>query len=64
MATGLKLVKPERKVVVFTGDGDCVGIGGNHFLHAARRNIDLTVIMLDNALLQRVMPRTEASWMP
>ena len=50
MATGLKLVNPDRKVVVFTGDGDCMGIGGNHFLHAARRNIDLTVIMLDNGI--------------
>jgi 2-oxoglutarate ferredoxin oxidoreductase subunit beta len=33
---------------VFSGDGDCIGIGGNHFMHAARRNIDLTVILLDN----------------
>ncbi|RJQ52508.1 MAG: 2-oxoacid:ferredoxin oxidoreductase subunit beta [Desulfobacteraceae bacterium] len=49
-ATGLKLADPKRHVVVFTGDGDCVGIGGNHFLHAARRNIDLTVIMLDNGI--------------
>ncbi len=50
MATGLKLANPQRNVVVFTGDGDCMGIGGNHFLHAARRNIDLTVIMLDNGI--------------
>ena len=48
VATGLKLANPKRQVVVFTGDGDCMGIGGNHFIHAARRNIDLTVIMLDN----------------
>jgi 2-oxoglutarate ferredoxin oxidoreductase subunit beta len=48
VATGLKLANPKRHVVVFTGDGDCMGIGGNHFIHAARRNIDLTVIMLDN----------------
>jgi 2-oxoglutarate ferredoxin oxidoreductase subunit beta len=48
VATGLKLANPDRKVVIFTGDGDCVGIGGNHFLHAARRNIDITVIMMDN----------------
>ena len=47
-ATGLKLSNPCLKVVVFTGDGDCCGIGGNHFLHGARRNLDLTVIMLDN----------------
>ncbi|MBW1697717.1 MAG: 2-oxoacid:ferredoxin oxidoreductase subunit beta [Deltaproteobacteria bacterium] len=50
MATGLKLANPGGTVVVFTGDGDCVGIGGNHFLHAARRNIDLTVIMLNNGI--------------
>ena len=50
MATGLKLADPQRHVVVFTGDGDCMGIGGNHFLHGARRNIDLTVIMLDNGI--------------
>lgn len=48
VATGLKLANPGRHVVVFTGDGDCIGIGGNHFLHGARRNIDMTVIMLDN----------------
>ena len=40
VATGLKLAQPERNVVVFTGDGDCMGIGGNHLIHAARRNID------------------------
>ncbi|MEW6266205.1 MAG: thiamine pyrophosphate-dependent enzyme [Thermodesulfobacteriota bacterium] len=48
VATGLKLAQPTRDVFVFSGDGDCVGIGGNHFIHAARRNIDLTVLMLDN----------------
>jgi len=50
VATGLKVARPDRTVVVFTGDGDCVGIGGNHLIHAARRNIDVTVIMLDNAI--------------
>jgi 2-oxoglutarate ferredoxin oxidoreductase subunit beta len=49
-ASGLKLTDPRRKVVVFTGDGDCVGIGGNHFIHGARRNIDLTVIMINNGI--------------
>jgi 2-oxoglutarate ferredoxin oxidoreductase subunit beta len=49
-ASGLKLTDPRRNVVVFTGDGDCVGIGGNHFIHAARRNIDLTVIMVNNGI--------------
>ncbi|MBW2593762.1 MAG: 2-oxoacid:ferredoxin oxidoreductase subunit beta, partial [Deltaproteobacteria bacterium] len=43
-ATGLKLANPGLKVVVFSGDGDIAGIGGNHFIHAARRNLDITVI--------------------
>jgi len=47
-ATGVKMVKPELKVVVVTGDGDATAIGGNHFIHAARRNIDLTVILINN----------------
>ena len=47
-ATGLKLAKPELKVVVFSGDGDLIAIGGNHFIHAARRNIDMTVICVNN----------------
>ncbi|MFH0847049.1 MAG: 2-oxoacid:ferredoxin oxidoreductase subunit beta [Chloroflexota bacterium] len=47
-ATGLKLANPALKVVVFSGDGDLVAIGGNHLIHAARRNIDLTVICVNN----------------
>jgi 2-oxoglutarate ferredoxin oxidoreductase subunit beta len=47
-ATGLKLANPKLHVVVFSGDGDLVAIGGNHFLNAARRNIDLTVICINN----------------
>ena len=47
-ATGIKLHKPEMPVVVFTGDGDAVSIGGNHFIHAARRNLDVTVILVNN----------------
>ncbi|MEW6686583.1 MAG: 2-oxoacid:ferredoxin oxidoreductase subunit beta [Candidatus Edwardsbacteria bacterium] len=47
-ATGLKLANPELKVVVFSGDGDLISIGGNHFIHAARRNIDLTIICVNN----------------
>jgi len=47
-ATGLKLANPELKVVVFSGDGDLMAIGGNHFIHAARRNIDITVICVNN----------------
>ena len=47
-ATGLKLANPELTVVVFSGDGDLVTIGGNHFIHAARRNMDITVICVNN----------------
>jgi 2-oxoglutarate ferredoxin oxidoreductase subunit beta len=47
-ATGVKLAKPNLKVVVFGGDGDMLAIGGNHFIHAARRNIDVTVFVLNN----------------
>jgi 2-oxoglutarate ferredoxin oxidoreductase subunit beta len=49
-ATGLKMSDPTRKVIVFSGDGDCLGIGGNHFIHGARRNIDITVIMVHNQI--------------
>ncbi len=47
-ATGLKLGRPELNVTVFSGDGDLSGIGGNHLIHAARRNIDLLVVMVNN----------------
>jgi 2-oxoglutarate ferredoxin oxidoreductase subunit beta len=47
-ATGLKLARPEIKVLVISGDGDLLAIGGNHFIHAARRNIDITVICVNN----------------
>jgi len=50
VATGLKLANPGRKVTVFAGDGDCTAIGGNHFLHAARRNIDLCLIIMNNEI--------------
>jgi len=47
-ATGVKLADPDLNVIVFTGDGDLAGIGGNHFIHAARRNVDMTVICVNN----------------
>jgi len=47
-AEGLKLARPDKKILVFTGDGDCLAIGGNHLIHAASRNIDLTVIEINN----------------
>ncbi|MDR0912861.1 MAG: 2-oxoacid:ferredoxin oxidoreductase subunit beta [Methanobrevibacter sp.] len=49
-ATGLKLGNPDLNVVAFTGDGDAAAIGGNHLIHAARRNIDLTVICINNSI--------------
>lgn len=47
-AEGLKLARPEKKIIVFSGDGDCLAIGGNHLLHGAARNIDLTVVNVNN----------------
>ena len=47
-ATGLKMVRPELKTIVVMGDGDALAIGGNHFIHAARRNIGLTAIVVNN----------------
>ncbi len=47
-ATGIKLANPDLKVIVFSGDGDLIAIGGNHFIHAARRNIDMIVICVNN----------------
>lgn len=48
-ATGIKMANPELQVIVVTGDGDSTSIGGNHFIHAARRNIDLTVVVFNNS---------------
>jgi len=48
MATGIKLHNPDLKVVVFAGDGDAAAIGGNHLIHAARRNLDVTMIVVTN----------------
>ncbi len=47
-ATGIKFANPNLHVIVITGDGDCAAIGGNHLIHAARRNIDLTTIVFNN----------------
>jgi 2-oxoglutarate ferredoxin oxidoreductase subunit beta len=49
-ATGVKLSKPELNVIVPMGDGDALSIGGNHFIHAARRNIDITAIVMNNKI--------------
>jgi len=50
VATGVKLVRPESNVVVFGGDGDIVGIGLSHLIHAARRNLDIAVFMVNNMI--------------
>ena len=49
-ATGIKLANPELTVVNVMGDGDCAAIGGNHFIHACRRNIDITAVILNNSI--------------
>ena len=49
-AVGLKLGNPNLNVVVYSGDGDLFAIGGNHFIHAARRNLDLTAIIINNQI--------------
>jgi len=49
-ATGLKIAKPLMKVITIMGDGDALAIGGNHFIHAARRNIGTTAIVVNNAI--------------
>ncbi len=49
-ATGVKLARPDLKVVVISGDGDLAAIGGNHLIHAARRNIPMTVICANNSI--------------
>ena len=47
-ATGMALARPDLQVLVITGDGDCLAIGGNHLIHACRRNLKMTCIMLNN----------------
>ncbi len=50
IASGLKIARPDLSVWVPTGDGDCMSIGGNHFIHACRRNVDLNVMMFNNEI--------------
>ncbi len=49
-ATGIKMANPNLKVIAVMGDGDCAAIGGNHFIHSARRNIDITAIIINNMI--------------
>ncbi|MCH5329170.1 MAG: 2-oxoacid:ferredoxin oxidoreductase subunit beta [Coprobacter sp.] len=50
IATGVKVANPDLTVWQITGDGDCLAIGGNHFIHAVRRNVDLNIILLNNKI--------------
>ncbi|NMB56634.1 2-oxoacid:ferredoxin oxidoreductase subunit beta [Candidatus Beckwithbacteria bacterium] len=50
VATGIKLVNPRLNVIAFSGDGDCLGEGGNHFIHSCRRNHDINLFIHDNAI--------------
>jgi 2-oxoglutarate ferredoxin oxidoreductase subunit beta len=64
--TGLKIARPDLTVIVTGGDGDGYSIGGNHFLHACRRNVDLTYIVMDNRVYGMTKgqpsPTTETHW--
>lgn len=66
VATGLKVARPELTVLVAAGDGDGFSIGGNHFLHACRRNTDLTYIVMDNQVYGmtkgQASPTTDPEW--
>jgi len=65
-ATGLKVARPDLTVLVASGDGDGYSIGGNHFLHACRRNVDLTYLVMDNHVYGMTKgqpsPTTEPDW--
>src|SRR5512136_1162170 len=50
IASGVKLANPKQTVIVATGDGDCMAIGAGHFPHTAKRNVDITVLMMDNGI--------------
>jgi 2-oxoglutarate ferredoxin oxidoreductase subunit beta len=66
IATGLKLARPELEVIAVGGDGDGYSIGGNHFLHACRRNVDMAYIVMDNRVYGMTKgqpsPTTEPDW--
>lgn len=50
IATGVKTARPDLAVWLITGDGDCLAIGGNHFIHAVRRNVDLNIVLFNNKI--------------
>jgi len=50
LATGMKMANPKMKPIIFSGDGDCLGIGGNHFMHICRRNLDCIIFIFNNSI--------------
>ena len=66
LAAGLKVARPDLTVLITSGDGDGFSIGGNHFLHACRRNVDMTYIVMDNRVYGMTKgqpsPTTEPDW--
>ena len=60
IATGVKTARPDLSVWLITGDGDCLAIGGNHFIHAVRRNIDLNIVLFNN----KIYGLTEGQYSP
>jgi 2-oxoglutarate ferredoxin oxidoreductase subunit beta len=66
LAAGVKLARPELEVIAVGGDGDGYSIGGNHFIHACRRNVDMLYIVMDNRVYGMTKgqpsPTTEADW--
>lgn len=66
LATGLKIARPDLTVVTMSGDGDGFSIGGNHFMHSCRRNIDITYVVMDNRVYGMTKgqpsPTTETDW--
>jgi 2-oxoglutarate ferredoxin oxidoreductase subunit beta len=66
LASGLKVARPDLTVLITSGDGDGFSIGGNHFLHACRRNVDMTYIVMDNRVYGMTKgqpsPTTEPDW--
>ncbi|MFX1409247.1 MAG: thiamine pyrophosphate-dependent enzyme [Promethearchaeota archaeon] len=50
VATGIKMANPKLKPIIFSGDGDCFGIGGNHFIHMCRRNLDCVILIFNNSI--------------
>jgi len=66
VATGLKVARPDLQVIAVGGDGDGFSIGGNHFIHACRRNVDIVYIVMDNEIYGmtkgQASPTTPADW--